>query len=480
MLSKLFKGAFVYGGINSLQKSITIFLVPLYLAKLSTFEYGQLEISLAIYAFISHLFMFQLEAGFQRFYFDNNSNEQNQKRYLCSHLILAFFSNLFGIFLFHFFYDQVIFHFFQNEKISRLFFIFFGFDLVSRSLNSILLIALRFKDNKFSFGVGALSDTIITSTCAFVFLAYFNLGLVGIFLAQFIGSLISNFYMIFSVRSDLIISFKFSLIKNSLKYSLYLVPGVMIGWSLSHFSRIFMSKAGIGLGEIAVYGLAFKFSVLIILVINALKLVWQPLSIKIINKPGSRRFYSRIFDYYVFLLMFASILIVIAMKPIITFIAPQEYHSSIMYAPSLLAATILNCSTIILGMGISISKKTIYSSYATTIAALSNILIMFYGINYFGILSVVVGYYISSFLTALFTLLFSQKLYFIPYRVYTQFFLMFGSLLISVYPLNINEKFLLYYKITIVLLLLIFTFLTLKLDEYIKIKSKLFEFLRKE
>ena len=98
MLLKLFKGAFVYGGINSLQKSITIFLVPLYLAKLSTFEYGQLEISLAIYAFISHLFMFQLEAGFQRFYFDNNSNEQNQKRYLYSHLILAFFSNLFGIF----------------------------------------------------------------------------------------------------------------------------------------------------------------------------------------------------------------------------------------------------------------------------------------------------------------------------------------------------------------------------------------------
>ena len=69
MLSKLFKGMFVYGGINTIQKSISIFLVPIYLAQLSTKEYGQLEISLALYAVISHLFMLQLEAGYQRFFF---------------------------------------------------------------------------------------------------------------------------------------------------------------------------------------------------------------------------------------------------------------------------------------------------------------------------------------------------------------------------------------------------------------------------
>ena len=193
MIVKLFKGLFVYGGINSLQKSISILLVPLYLAKLSPQEYGQLEISLAIYAFISHLFMLQLEAGFQRFYFENDKNKTLRKQYLSSHLILAFVSSTIGAILVFSLNEFILLNIFQGESISKFFFIFFGFDLASRSL-TLLLIALRFKDKKTSFGIGALSDTIITSISATIFLAYFNLGLMGIFLAQFVGS----FFQIFT------------------------------------------------------------------------------------------------------------------------------------------------------------------------------------------------------------------------------------------------------------------------------------------
>ena len=78
MYKNIIKGAFVYGGINIIQKSISIFLVPLYLIQLSSNQYGQLEVSLAIYAFVSHLFMFQLEAGFQRFFYENDSNAKSR------------------------------------------------------------------------------------------------------------------------------------------------------------------------------------------------------------------------------------------------------------------------------------------------------------------------------------------------------------------------------------------------------------------
>ena len=52
------------------------------------------------------------------------------------------------------------------------------------------------------------------------------------------------------------------------------------------------------LQDIAIYGIGFKFSMLIILGTNALKLSWQPASINFIGKKGGKEFYWRIFDYY--------------------------------------------------------------------------------------------------------------------------------------------------------------------------------------
>ena len=79
-IKDLIKGALVYGGINIIQKSINIFLVPIYLAVLSIEDFGSLEIVIAIYAFFSHLFMLQMEGGFQRFFYDHK-DPKKQKLY---------------------------------------------------------------------------------------------------------------------------------------------------------------------------------------------------------------------------------------------------------------------------------------------------------------------------------------------------------------------------------------------------------------
>ena len=113
------------------------------------------------------------------------------------------------------------------------------------------------------------------------------------------------------------------------------------------------------------------------------------------------------------------------MKPILSIIAPLEFMSSAIYGPIILASTILNCSTIILGMGISISKKTIYNSIVTILAATSNLIIMICGIDSYGIKAIAVAYFVSSAIVAYLTLIFSQKLYFIPYKVYTHFSMIF-------------------------------------------------------
>ena len=68
-----------------IQKSISILLIPLYLNTLSTQEYGILEIIIALSAFFSHLFMLQMDGGFQRFFYENKRPEKI-KLYFSSHL----------------------------------------------------------------------------------------------------------------------------------------------------------------------------------------------------------------------------------------------------------------------------------------------------------------------------------------------------------------------------------------------------------
>ena len=94
-IKNLIKGAFVYGTINIIQKSVTIFLIPIYLATLSVEEYGALEIIIAIYAFFALLFMLQMEGGFQRFFYDHE-DPLKSKLYLSSHLYFVGFVHIIG------------------------------------------------------------------------------------------------------------------------------------------------------------------------------------------------------------------------------------------------------------------------------------------------------------------------------------------------------------------------------------------------
>ena len=193
----------------------------------------------------------------------------------------------------------------------------------------------------------------------------------------------------------------------------------------------------------------------------------------------SNNFYSKIFDYYIFFLVLFSTFLIVVMEPLIGFIAPSEYYSAINYAPSLISATILNCSSMILSMGIVISKKSYYSSIVTVIGAISNILIMIYGIDTYGVKSIVFAYFISSLIISYLTLFISQKLFFIPYKIYTQFSMIFCCILISIYPLQVFNISMTHYKILIIFLLLLFAFAILEADDYKKFRKLFFVFKRK-
>ena len=269
---------FIYGSMNMIQKSISILLIPLYLKTLSIQEYGTLEIIIAVFAFFSHLFMLQMDGGFQRFFYENKSPKKI-KLYFSSHLYFIGFVNLLGAILFYLLYDFIIYNIFSGRLIPKIIFALLGLNLFSRNITNLLLTALRFNNKKFWFGFSVITDTIITTVTSVILLVFYEMGIKGIYIAQVCGSVFSNLVMLLVMRNDLVCNFDFKTIKPSIKFSSLLVPGVIIGWSLSHYSRIFMSTSGISFQDIAVYGIAFKFCMLIILGTNALKLVWQPVSI---------------------------------------------------------------------------------------------------------------------------------------------------------------------------------------------------------
>ena len=80
---------------------------------------------------------------------------------------------------------------------------------------------------------------------------------------------------------------------------------------------------------------------------------------------------------------------------------------------------------------------------------------MFYYLDEYGMIAIVLAYACSSLFTALFTYVISQKLFFIPYKLPAQFSLIIGTIIISIYPYVLNSFNYLFLPIIFLLIVLI-------------------------
>lgn len=215
-------------------------------------------------------------------------------------------------------------------------------------------------DNKVFVGIG-IATAFLVALLSVVFVAWFKMGIAGVFLANILARLLP-IVVVELWRRPLSAHFAISsqwkpCVRELLRYCLPLIPTVIIWWVLSFGDRWFVLWA-VGAKANGVYAVAARFTGIIYTVAVILQQAWQETAIMQYGSADRDRFFSQIFTVFIFVLCSVAIAYTAVLKLTYGWIVSASYASSEQYIfPMAVAASIYSVANF-LEMGYQCSLQT--------------------------------------------------------------------------------------------------------------------------
>ncbi|WP_367378395.1 lipopolysaccharide biosynthesis protein [Enterococcus gilvus] len=184
--------------------------------------------------------------------------------------------------------------------------------------------------------------TVIIAGCNILFLFILKWAVYGYLLSNILAFFISTLFFLFSVKIKRYIAIDtvdFSIIKKMLNYSIPLIPNYSMWWLVNGSTRyiilFFIGTSGNGL-----FAVANKIPSLISMLTDIFSQAWQLSAFEEYESNDKSVFYSKVFEFYYQVLFILGSLLLIILKPAISFLLDSSYFSSWKLIPFLIIAVI--------------------------------------------------------------------------------------------------------------------------------------------
>lgn len=256
--------------LNFLKPAIGIFLLPLYLNVLTGEEYGLYTLMVAFSGILNIVGTLRVNSAMIPFYFDYNHDRKALREYLRQ---LFTFSTVMGglCFLLVFFIGPQLFEIlFKDESIT---FLPYG-AIVSASgllnaINSVYYIYLKNEKNFKHLSWIIFLQIVGAVVIQVVLILGYKLGVYGLLLGIMIPYLLTFIYIIIKESDILTFHLKPKLLFPSLKYSVALIPFLLIYWLSSTGDRIVLEQF-IDLKSVGQYALLMVIAGVMFLVADSI------------------------------------------------------------------------------------------------------------------------------------------------------------------------------------------------------------------
>lgn len=408
---KLGKESLIYGLSTVLVRLLNFILMPFYTHYLLPQEYGIVATIYSYVAFFNIIYGYGLNQGYMRHFDQKNSLSSSFNVVFYTSLILSaiiwFFSGWFA-------YVSAIGK--ENYKLVQ-------YASIILCLDAITLIPfadLRIKHRPFKFVfIRAISITI-NVLLNVVFLAYMDVGIKGVFIANIISSAISVI-MLSSYFECLFEKIDFSMLKKIFNYSLPFLPAGLSIMIVQVMDRPILLKLS-DASSAGIYQANYRLAIVMSMIVTMFDQAWRPFVIERAKDPNASAIFSKIFKYFSFfcasIWLFFSLFIKdivsieINSKPIVAY----TYHSGLFLVPIIMGAYFFNGIYVNFLAPVMISKKTKAIMYVCFIGAAVNLFLNFSFIPSYGIKAAAWSVLASYALMSLFLRLFTRKDYSISYE----------------------------------------------------------------
>jgi len=372
----------IYGFSNLLTKIVAVTLIPLYTNYLSVYEVGIIVLLEMIELFVVTLIPIGCVNAMWRYLPEKKGQDKN--RIIISSFTLIMISGFLIVGLVFFFKSYLSTVLSINSSDNLI--IFFLLSCFLRALSNFIYWILQYKNQAFTYLLLSSAQFISLILLTIYFIIGHQTGVVGIYFAKVIVFSILFIYTIFYlIRSAPAIP-SFGLMKKLLSYGLPIIPLILLMPVLTVSDRYFLNVFS-SVEDIGRYGIAYKFGMLInMLLVIPVQRSWGPQMFQVGNLIEENKAIHRdITFYYSYIGLFIIIGLSFFSETILLIFANEDYLTVSWVIPWISLAYFIGGFKIFLQASASIADRTDLFIKTGIYTIISNILLNYILIKYFGL-----------------------------------------------------------------------------------------------
>jgi O-antigen/teichoic acid export membrane protein len=375
---------------QTLQKAVSLLLVPLWTRYLTPSDYGIMGTLAAYSGMLGVLLLFGIHAAVTRHYFDFKQDHEAQRRYVTSNfLFMAVVPGIIIVALILFgaplwaraTASAVAANVIPFRPLVVLMLIGVYGSLLYRLPYSLYQAQRKaWKCVALDFGAFLLSVGI-----SLVLVVGLRKGVYGMILggcvAQILITLVASGLLL---REWFVPKVEWAYISRSLAFGLPYIPHLLAGWALAFVDRVMLQKM-VPEDDVGRYTLAINLGMVMLMIVTSIKDAYEPYYYNLLSTDSRPdRKIVRIFSLYVTAIGLLGLFGSLFAGELIMLLTPAGYHQSAIYVPPVIMGYLFLGFYFNVGMAIFYYKKTKFLPFITGFAAICNITLNYLLIPRFG------------------------------------------------------------------------------------------------
>lgn len=370
-------------------KLLTFFLVPLYTSCLSTNEYGTYDLFNTTIMLLIPILTLGITDSVLRFPLEKNRSDSEVYYVIGQKYVVYGFLVLIAIICLN--------NILVISKALQEYQLYFLLMYIIDTIYQLLQNYARGIEKVDKLAVSGVISSFSVITLNIIFLLVFKWGLNGYFLANIIGMLISDLYLIYTLK---IYRYMFKLpsdkkLEKSMLY--YGVPMILnsISWWINNASDRYIIIGLFGLATNGIYSVSYKIPSIMNMFQTIFNQAWAISAVQEFDPKDSNGFFKNVYSLTNLVMVVSCSLLILSTKILAKILYKNDFYEAWKYVPYLLISVLFGTLTGVLSgvyMAMRASKKF---GISTTIGAIANILFSLVLAKLFGPIGPAIGTLIS-------------------------------------------------------------------------------------
>lgn len=351
-----------------LRRCVSFIMLPIYTRCLTPSDYGIIELLTMVLDFVGIIIGLRVGQSIFRFY-ARYEHQKDKNEVITTAIYLVVFANTVGFFFLYLAGNYIAMAVF-DDTVQKNYLFLFSLTLLMQGFIEIPMTYLRARRRPWHYVTFSITKLFIQLSMNIIFVVWLDMHVEGVIYSAIITSAVVGAMLAYYIVKDCGISFSIAKARHLVSFSFPLMLTSMITFYITFGDRYFL-KHYMGLEEVGVYSLAYKFGFLLVFLVGSpFSAVWDIEKYEIAKKYNSQVVFKKVLINYSAIVVFVCIVISLFIKDVLQVMAAPSFWKAADIVPVILAAYVANIWGYYSNLGVFIKYRTIETTYGNLLAAI--------------------------------------------------------------------------------------------------------------